>query len=118
MKKRILVVCSVSLLTAFTSFGQTQAATKHPISQTVSAIPVLKLQAEKIQAKETQLSQAATSSRAHYAQISEELNALNKEYVVLLNKEIALCTQESARRELEAELHYVELQLEPTTNQQ
>ena len=116
MKKRVLIVCSVCLL-SLTAFGQEAANPTHTTPATVLATPSLKAQAGKIQQKEQQLSQSATSSRGIYAQLKEELNTLNNEYKVMLSKEIALTANDAARAELEAELKYVEQQLTPTTNQ-
>jgi parvulin-like peptidyl-prolyl isomerase len=115
MKKRILLVCSVCLLTAFSAFSQEQATTKHPVPPAVNAVSVLKSQAERIHEKESQLDRAATSSRAQHAQIKEELNALNRTYADLLIKEIAECSG-AQRRELETELLYVEQQLTSAAN--
>jgi hypothetical protein len=100
-----------------TAFSQQSASESHPTPQAVLANPTLKAQADKIHEKELQLEQAATSSRARYAQVKEELTSLNKEYKVLLNKELALTAKDEARRELEAELQYVEHQIPAVTNQ-
>lgn len=111
MKKRILILCSVGFFSL--SYGQEATAT-HTLPQTVLATPSLKAQAEKIQQKELQLSQATTASRGQYAQLKEELTALNSEYKVLLMNQIQLVTDEAVRKELQAELYYVEQQLAGT----
>jgi hypothetical protein len=116
MKKRALMVCSVCLL-SLTAIGQEAANPTHTTPATVLATPSLKMQAEKIQQKELQLSHAGTSSRAIYTQLKEELNTLNNEYKVMLSKEIALTANDAVRLELETELKYVEQQLAPVTNQ-
>jgi hypothetical protein len=110
MKKRILIGCSVCLLLSMASYAQ-ESTTAHVTPSTVLSTPSLKNQAEKIQIKEQQLSQAATSSRGVYAQLKQELDDLNAQYKVLLTNEIALTANVLSRRELEAELKYVEQQL-------
>lgn len=117
MKKRTLFVCFVSMCLSMTAFGQQTASETHPTPQSVLAIPSLKTQAEKIHAKELQVNQAVASSRAQYAQLKEELASLNKEYKVLLNNELSLTAKEDVRRELEAELLYVEQQIPAAANQ-
>jgi hypothetical protein len=113
MKKRTLIVCSVCLL-SLTSFAQESTKPAHTTPTTVLSVPGLKSQVEKIQLKEQQLAQAVTSSRAVYAQLTQELTDLNKQYAALLSNEIAVAANENARRELEAELSYVEQQLAPS----
>ncbi len=108
-------MCSAGFL-SLVSYGQETAATAHTSPQTVLVTPSLKAQAEKIQQKEMQLGQATTASRGVYAQLKEELMALNSEYKVLLTNQIQLVTDEVARKELQAELIYVEQQL-ATSNQ-
>lgn len=112
MKKRTLIVCSVCLL-SITSFAQESTKPAHTTPTTVLSVPALKSQAEKVHLKEQQLLQATTSSRAVYAQLKQELADLNKQYATLLSNEIAATVNENARRELEAELSYVEQQLAP-----
>ncbi len=103
-------MCSVGFISLM-SYGQEPTTAAHTIPQTVLATPSLKVQAEKIQQKELQLSQAATASRGVNAQLKEELVALNSEYKVLLTNQIQLVTDAAARKELQAELTYVEQQL-------
>jgi hypothetical protein len=114
MKKRTLIVCSVCLLFSMTSFSQESTKPAHTTPATVLSVPALKSQAEKIELKERQLAAAMTSSRAVHAQLKEELNGLNSQFAVLLSNEIAVTANENARRELEAELSYVERQLTPS----
>jgi hypothetical protein len=111
MKKRTLTACSVCLLLSTATFAQESIQPAHVTPTTVLAIPVLKTQAEKIQLKEQQLAQAATSSRAINAQLKQELTDLNTQYRTLLSNEIAVAANETTRRELEAERTYVEQQL-------
>ncbi|ASS49734.1 MAG: hypothetical protein A3D31_09150 [Candidatus Fluviicola riflensis] len=96
-----------------TSYGQQQSESGHVAPQAVVAIPSLKMQAEKITQKELQVQQAVASSRGQLAQFKQELAVLQNDYKNLLTKEIATCSNEQARAELQAELTYVEQQLAP-----
>ena len=116
MKKRILFTCSVCLL-SLAAIAQENAQPSHTIPATVLAIPSLKAQAEEIRQKELQLQQSATSSRSVHAQLTEELRTLNEQYKAMLSSQIVLTTNEETRKELEAELVYVQQQLTPATNQ-
>lgn len=103
-------MCSIGFF-SLVSYGQQSTVATHKIPQTVLVTPSLKAQAEKIQQKEAQLSQATTITRSQLAQLKEELAALNSEYKVLLSNQIQLTTDEATRKELESELQYVEQQL-------
>lgn len=109
-------MCSVCLL-SLTAIAQEGTKPTHTIPAAVTAVPSLKAQAEKIQQKELQLQSSATSSRAVYAQLKEELNTLNEQYLTMLNSQIAVTPDEAARKELQSELIYVRQQQTPATHQ-
>lgn len=111
MKKRLLLVGLVVSCIAFTSFGQQQPEGRHVAPQAVVAVPSLKAQAEKISEQEIRVEKAAASSRGQQAQFKQELTVLQNDYKNMLTKEIAACSDEKARTELQAELTYIEQQL-------
>ncbi|MES2555919.1 MAG: hypothetical protein V4604_07210 [Bacteroidota bacterium] len=113
MKKRLLLVGLVLSCITMTSYGQQQSEGRHVAPQAVVAIPSLKAQSEKINEKEIQVQQAVASTRAQLAQFKQELTVLQNDYKNLLTKEIATCSVDQARAELQAELKYVEQQLAP-----
>ncbi|MDH4473030.1 MAG: hypothetical protein QE487_10530 [Fluviicola sp.] len=117
MKKRLLLVGLVLSCFTMTAYGQQQSEGRHVAPQAVSAIPSLKTQAEKINQKELQVQQAVTSSRGQLAQFKQELTVLQNDYKNLLAKEIATCSVDHVRSELETELLYIEQQLATSTNQ-
>lgn len=115
MKKRLLLLGLIVSCITMISYGQQQSEGRHVAPQAVVAIPSLKAQAEKIGEKELQIQQGAATSRGQLAQFKQELTVLQNDYKNLLAKEIATCSVDQARAELQAELMYVEQQLTPVS---
>lgn len=115
MKKTLLLIGVFCATLSLTSFGQQMSSKNHPTPQAVLAIPALKLQAEKIEKKQLEINNAATSSKGVMAQLNQDLTALNQEYKTLLTNALSTCTDENAKKALTEELNYVDQQLSAKT---
>lgn len=111
MKKRTLLIATVSLLVSSASFGQQSLQNTHSAPDVVLVTPSLNAQFDKINKKQVEIEAAATSSRAIMAQLKEELTKLNNEYKALLATAISTCTNAENKAALETELRFVEQQL-------
>jgi vacuolar-type H+-ATPase subunit I/STV1 len=103
-KQALLTGFMLSSLT-FYSFGQSQTtAPKETIPTVVSSNTSLSAQRAKIEAKQTQISQSISTSRAQMNELNVELNALKEEYLRMLKLELEKTADEKVKEQLQAEI--------------
>lgn len=105
MKRKVLFIgfCLCSL--AHSSYGQSQTNTlKESTPVVVSSRPELSAQRAKLDSKEAEINQAATSSRAQMSKLSEEFRGLKEEYVRLLKVELEKTTDAQLKDQLQGEI--------------
>lgn len=104
MKRSLLIIglCLVSL--AHQSYGQTQASSKESVPVAVSANAELSQKRAELDAKQSQINQSTTSSRAQMNQLNEELHLMKDDYIQLLVVESEKTTNEQMKAELKEEI--------------
>lgn len=97
------------------SYGQSTIQTlKEPVPVVVSSHPDLQAQRTKLDAKQTEINQAVTTSRAQVSKLNDELRVLKQEYVRLLTVYSEKTTDTETKNQLQQEMaRYAE-----TTNPQ
>ncbi|WP_343630985.1 hypothetical protein [Fluviicola sp.] len=87
------------------SYGQSQTqALKESTPIVVSSHPQLNAQRVKLDSKQTEINQAATSSRAHMNQLNEEFRVLKEEYLGMLRVELEKTTETQLKAQLQEEI--------------
>lgn len=87
------------------SYGQTQTiALKESTPLVVSSNPVLSAQRAKLDSKQAEIDQAATSSRAQMSKLTDEFRVLKEEYTGLLKTELEKTTDVQLRTQLQEEI--------------
>ena len=105
MKKRLLFIGLCVCSSANLSFGQSQVNTlKESTPIVVSSHPELSTQRTKLDAKQAEINQAVTSSRAQMSKLNEEFRVLKEEYVRLLKVELEKTTDAQLRIQLQDEM--------------
>lgn len=104
MKRSLLIIslCLVSL--ANQSYGQTQATSKESVPVAVSSNAELSQKRAELDAKQSQVIQSTTSSRAQMKQLNEELSLIKVAYIQLLVIESEKSTNEQIKAELKEEI--------------
>ena len=105
MKKKLLFIGLCVCSFADFSYGQSQANTlKESTPIVVSSHPELTAQRAKTDAKQAEINQTVSSSRAQVSKLNDELRVLKEEYVRLLKVEWEKTTDAQSRTQLQEEI--------------
>lgn len=105
MKKKVLFIGICVCSFADFSFGQSQTNTlKESTPIVVSSHPELSAQRAKLDAKQAEMNQAVTSSRAQMSKLNEEFRVLKEEYVRLLKVEWEKTADAQLKTQLQDEM--------------
>jgi hypothetical protein len=87
------------------SYGQTQTiALKESAPLAVSSNPGLSAHRTKLDAKQAEINQAVTSSRAQMSKLNDEFRVLKEEYLRLLSTELEKTTKTQLKTQLQEEI--------------
>ncbi|MNK01926.1 hypothetical protein D3C87_197400 [compost metagenome] len=96
-----LCFCSLSYM----GYGQAQTqALKESTPVIISSNPDLKTQFTKLDAKQVEIDQAKTVSRAQMGKLNDEFRVLKEEYVRLLSTELQKTTDAQLKAQLQQEI--------------
>lgn len=105
MKKKLLFIGLCVCSFAGLSYGQSQTTSlKESTPVVVSSHPELSAQRAKLDAKQAEINQAVTSSRAQMSKLNEEFRVLKEEYVRLLKVEWEKATDAQLKTQLQDEM--------------
>lgn len=105
MKKKLLFIGLCVCSFADLSYGQSQTTSlKESTPIVVSSHPALSAQRAKLDSKQAEINQAATSSRAQMSKLNEEFHVLKEEYVQLLKVELEKTTDAQLKEQLQGEI--------------
>ena len=105
MKIKLLFTGLCFCFAAHYSYGQSQTqALKDPIPIVVSSHPDLNVQRMKLDAKQAEINQAVSSSRAQMSKLNDEFLALKQEYVRLLSAEMEKTAEAELKVQLQEEI--------------
>ncbi|MGV3609722.1 MAG: hypothetical protein ACO1N0_02160 [Fluviicola sp.] len=105
MKKKLLFIGLCVCSWANFSYGQSQTNSfKESTPIVVSSHPELSAQRAKLDAKQAEINQAVTSSRAQAAKLNDEFRVLKEEYVRLLKVELEKTTDAQLKTQLQEEI--------------
>ncbi|WP_343748096.1 hypothetical protein [Fluviicola sp.] len=104
MKRHLLFVGLFLATTVSITYGQNQTKNlSEPVPFVVSSNSGLSAQRAKLDAKENQMKEAATASRAVMNQLNEEFRVLKEEYLKMLSSEMQKTTDSQLLTQLKEE---------------